>query len=1171
MWPSVRTFAIAIFFFLPAFVFGAEPDGEISASAIAIPCEPTIVAREKSDVADLAPLAIDPCTGEITPGRPASITYPSTSSNGTYDVAWGAAIDAQRYWLYESLNGAANTTVGSVASTSARQWSFTGKPAGNYIYTVEACADYCGASRSGGTLTVTLPPTPPTINFSASPGSIVTGGSASLSWSTTNATSCALDGLSVAINGSQSTGSLSATKAYTLACSGAGGSNSASSTVTVIDPPTATISASPTSVLQGGSATLTWSSSGANSCTLDGASVSLGGSKSTGAVNSTQSFSLNYINSVATVTVNAVVTVIDKPAISFSASPTSVPYNGESTLTWAVTNATNCALDNGIGSVSTSGSRSTGNLTIAKTYNLSCTGAGGSSSKVVTVAVGQNPATIVSDSRIRGLAWLISHQQGDGAWRTGPGSDVPVTSVALQALTNAKIGGYSTSAAVALLGSSNAYSVDAQARRANALMLAGADASRYLSVLTQQLGGQQTWGTYSAFDHSNMDTALATIALRDANASYPGYANAACKLVTNQNSMDFGWSYVQTRDIANSPSSQLTSSVIPTVYVLQAINRLKALAPSYSCTEQSYALQTILDSGINGLISNKLKPDGSFGDGSSGTILETALVHELLRVTRPTDAVTTSALNYLATNQTLVSGSAYGSWGLDAYITAQVLRSYPTLDTPLSDVDSDGVPDLVELQLGTNPSVADSRYLATGNGTSMAGTNSVQRLPNAYTGQAYAYSLPSGTGTSPFAWRLAGGQLPNGLSLKPANGSVYGTPTMVQDPTNFIYQVTDATSKSTLVLAQIKVLQGGGTSESSLGSGINATALTVKPVGGSVTQGAAAIRHYYLIGGDWNVSGIRRAIESLFDSATLRIYRSKDDDERVYVGRTLATDYSTFLPYIAIHYRAMPDIAVRTNALVSRAPLSFMSISAKNCDVGNSPAVCGSEVIAAVPDALISELPVKGNLAAFCHGVPCDAVGRLRALALPEVTFGLAVTGNDIVNIARAEAFRLLSSENDRLKCVDSMLLAGAIAGGQATCRGPIAKSMERHVNAASCLESATREKTSAIGLLSIDHVPTNSSSWHWLAIDGVLPGADAGSLNRYGWVLPSTLLWRPMASDSAPNAEAIWIELTRNALFYAGGQPDVTLTPQDVKVDQISQCRADDVADKKRKVKEAQ
>jgi len=77
----------------------------------------------------------------------------------------------------------------------------------------------------------------PAISITASPNSLAVGGSATLKWSTTNATSCSASGAwsgNKPTSGSASTGSLSAaTNIYTLSCSGSGGTASQSAAVTV--------------------------------------------------------------------------------------------------------------------------------------------------------------------------------------------------------------------------------------------------------------------------------------------------------------------------------------------------------------------------------------------------------------------------------------------------------------------------------------------------------------------------------------------------------------------------------------------------------------------------------------------------------------------------------------------------------------------------------------------------------------------------------------------------------------------------------------------------------------------------------------------------------------------------------------------------------------------------
>ena len=79
------------------------------------------------------------------------------------------------------------------------------------------------------------------------------------------------------------------------------------------------------------------------------------------------------------------------PDISeFSAEPSSIERGGSSTLKWSVTNANQITIDNGVGSVQASGSRSV-YPNDTTTYTLRATGPGGTLSKSATVTVTAPP------------------------------------------------------------------------------------------------------------------------------------------------------------------------------------------------------------------------------------------------------------------------------------------------------------------------------------------------------------------------------------------------------------------------------------------------------------------------------------------------------------------------------------------------------------------------------------------------------------------------------------------------------------------------------------------------------------------------------------------------------------------------------------------------------------
>jgi len=94
----------------------------------------------------------------------------------------------------------------------------------------------CGGGGPESSALVPPPPPVPAVSLAATPASVANGASSTLTWSSTNATSCTASGAwsgAKATSGNQPTGALTASGNYTLACTGSGGSASASATVTV--------------------------------------------------------------------------------------------------------------------------------------------------------------------------------------------------------------------------------------------------------------------------------------------------------------------------------------------------------------------------------------------------------------------------------------------------------------------------------------------------------------------------------------------------------------------------------------------------------------------------------------------------------------------------------------------------------------------------------------------------------------------------------------------------------------------------------------------------------------------------------------------------------------------------------------------------------------------------
>ncbi len=114
---------------------------------------------------------------------------------------------------------------------------------------------------------------PPEVTFAAAPQTITLGESSTLTWTSTDADTCVIEpGIgTVDPNGSIAV-SPAETTTYTITATGAGGSAADSVTVNVNDPstpPTVSISANPTSIVLGGSSTLSWTSTNADSAHID--------------------------------------------------------------------------------------------------------------------------------------------------------------------------------------------------------------------------------------------------------------------------------------------------------------------------------------------------------------------------------------------------------------------------------------------------------------------------------------------------------------------------------------------------------------------------------------------------------------------------------------------------------------------------------------------------------------------------------------------------------------------------------------------------------------------------------------------------------------------------------------------------------------------------------------
>lgn len=378
-----------------------------------------VVTPAPSAPASIVAFAVTPST--IESGQSALLTWVTlnatscTASAGT--GSWGGAVGTSSL----ATDTGIITTVGS------------------YTYTL-TCTGPGGASApSSVVLNVTsVPPPPATISiFTATPNTVQTGQSVLLAWTSIGSTSCTAtggtgsDGWSGTepATGVDTVGPLNSAGVYiyTLTCTGPGGASSPTSVTVDVNstPPPPAITAfavAPATLQTGSSATATWSSTAATSCTASGGTSGDGWSgtlppQSTGT-------SIGPINTVglatymltctgaggtslpSTATVLVTQTAPPASVSKFTATPTAIQVGQSAQLAWTSSNATSCNATGGTnswgGAVPTSSSgTSTGSINTVGvyTYYLTCTGAGGTglpAAAIVAVTALPPPVTISS-------------------------------------------------------------------------------------------------------------------------------------------------------------------------------------------------------------------------------------------------------------------------------------------------------------------------------------------------------------------------------------------------------------------------------------------------------------------------------------------------------------------------------------------------------------------------------------------------------------------------------------------------------------------------------------------------------------------------------------------------------------------------------------------------------
>ncbi|MBA4284449.1 MAG: hypothetical protein C0434_02820 [Xanthomonadaceae bacterium] len=368
---------------------------------------------------------------------------------GSVTLNWPVSPRALGYNVYRATTpgGQGRTPIATGITAAGLTGSYTdsGLTAGTPYYFTITAVNALGETQFSNEASATPTAPAPTVSIAANPNSLVLGAASTLSWSSTDASSCTASGSwsgGRATSGTASvTPSTTGTATYTLSCTGAGGSASASTTIAVSAPaPTVTISAAPATITLGDSTTISWTTTNAASCTASGAwtgaRATTGNQPVTPAGSGSLGYTLSCTGAGGTASATATVTVNDPPllpvpTVSLSAAPATVTLGSTSTLSWSSTDATSCtASDDWSGSRATSGSASvTPAATGTARYTLSCTGGGGSASATATVTVNPVPPAlptvtlaITPASLIIGASATLSWSSTDASACTASGA-----------------------------------------------------------------------------------------------------------------------------------------------------------------------------------------------------------------------------------------------------------------------------------------------------------------------------------------------------------------------------------------------------------------------------------------------------------------------------------------------------------------------------------------------------------------------------------------------------------------------------------------------------------------------------------------------------------------------------------------------------------------------------
>ena len=315
-------------------------------------------------------------------------------------------------------------------------------PATNTTYTMTVTSVDNITRTCATTVTVTNPIPAPTCVLSATPTSITAGQTAKLTWTSTNAINIGTINQGVGDVNPQNTNayrnvSPTHNTVYTMIVKNrAGVSANCATTVTVTNPipaPTCILTATPNHITAGQTAKLTWTTHNAIVAGINQGIGVVALNNTTGRAVTPQHNTVYtmIVKNRAGVSANCATTVtvtnpIPAPTCILQSGISSLDAGNSTVLTWTSTNATTRVINQGIGSVAVSGSRSI-NPSVTTTYTMTVTNISGvQRTCTTTVIVIPQPLAPRCDDFTASPSTINRGQNSTLTWHTTNASSVTI-------------------------------------------------------------------------------------------------------------------------------------------------------------------------------------------------------------------------------------------------------------------------------------------------------------------------------------------------------------------------------------------------------------------------------------------------------------------------------------------------------------------------------------------------------------------------------------------------------------------------------------------------------------------------------------------------------------------------------------------------------------------------